>query len=154
MTEIVAQPGTHEIVITRTFDAPRELVYRAYTDPDLISRWWGARDDETVVDVLEVRPGGRWRFVTKGPDSEDAFHGVIHDAVQPERIVQTFEYEGVPGHVCLETMVLEDVGGGRTKVTGTSVFQSVSDRDGMVGSGMEGGVRETYDRLEELLKTL
>ncbi|HYT09821.1 MAG TPA: SRPBCC family protein [Mycobacteriales bacterium] len=155
MTEIIAEPARQEIVITRVFDAPRELVYRAYTDPDLIRRWWGPRRYETVVDTLEVRPGGRWRFLNREADgTEHGFHGVIHDAVAPERIVMTFEYEGAPGHVALDTAVLTDAGDGRTRVTATSVFQSLEDRDAMVASGMEGGARETYDRLEELLKTL
>jgi len=155
VTEIIAEPARQEIVITRVFDAPRELVYRAYTDPDLIRRWWGPRRYETVVDTLEVRPGGRWRFLNREADgTEHGFHGVIHDAVAPERIVMTFEYEGAPGHVALDTAVLTDAGDGRTRVTATSVFQSLEDRDAMVASGMEGGARETYDRLEELLKTL
>jgi uncharacterized protein YndB with AHSA1/START domain len=154
VTEIIVEPGKQEIVITRTFDAPRELVYRAYTDPDLIPRWWGPRQYETVVDRLEPRQGGVWRFLNRDADgTEYAFHGVIHEA-SPERIVQTFEFEGEPGHVALDTAVLEDAGGGRTRVTATSVFQSVADRDGMVASGMESGARETYDRLAELLKTL
>ncbi len=153
MTEIVVEPGKQEIVMTRTFDAPRELVYRAYTDPDLIPRWWGPSEYETVVDKLDARPGGQWRFVHRDAEgNEYAFHGVIH-AASPEQIVQTFEFEGVPGHVALDTATLEDLGG-RTKVTATSVFQSLADRDGMVASGMEGGARETYDRLAELLKTL
>ena len=153
MTELTVEPGKQEIVITRTFNAPRELVYRAYTDPDLIPRWWGPREYETVVDKLDPRPGGVWRFLNRGADgTEYGFHGVIHDA-SPEQIVQTFEFEGAPGHVALDTAVFEDLGG-RTKVTATSVFQSVEDRDAMVASGMEGGARETYDRLAELLKTL
>ena len=106
-----------------------------------------------MVDKLDARPGGQWRFVHRDAEgNEYAFHGVIH-AASPEQIVQTFEFEGVPGHVALDTATLEDLGG-RTKVTATSVFQSLADRDGMVASGMEGGARETYDRLAELLKTL
>ena len=150
--KVVADPGTHEIVITRSFDAPRELVFKAFTDPEAVTRWWGLRDTETVVDELEARPGGRWRFVERSGDGgEDAFHGVYHDAVAPERIVYTFEFEGMPGHVLLETIVFEDQGG-RTLMTDTSVFQSVSDRDGMLQSGMETGAAESFARLDDYLR--
>ena len=153
MTEVLVAPGKQEIVMSRTFDAPRELVYRAYTDPDLIPRWWGPRYLTTTVDSLDARAGGSWRFLQRDAEgNEYGFHGVFHD-VTPERIVQTFEFEGMPGHVALDSAVLEDVDG-RTKVTVTSVFQSLEDRDGMVESGMESGARETWERLEELLKTL
>jgi uncharacterized protein YndB with AHSA1/START domain len=153
MTEVLVEPGKQGIVMSRTFDAPRELVYRAYTDPDLIPRWWGPRYLTTTVASLDARAGGTWRFLQRDPDgNEYGFHGVFHD-VTPERIVQTFEFEGMPGHVALDTAVLEDVDG-RTKVTVISVFQSIEDRDGMVESGMESGARETWERLEELLKTL
>jgi uncharacterized protein YndB with AHSA1/START domain len=153
MTEVLVEPGKQGIVMSRTFDAPRELVYRAYTDPDLIPRWWGPRYLTTTVAALDARAGGTWRFLQRDPDgNEYGFHGVFHD-VTPERIVQTFEFEGMPGHVALDTAVLEDVDG-RTKVTVISVFQSIEDRDGMVESGMESGARETWERLEELLKTL
>jgi uncharacterized protein YndB with AHSA1/START domain len=148
--KVVADPGTHEIVITRSFDAPRDLVFKAFTDPEAVAQWWGLRDTETVVDELEARPGGRWRFVEKSGDGEHAFHGVFHDAVTPERIVYTFEYEGIPGHVLLETITLEERDG-RTHMTDSSVFQSVADRDGMLQSGMESGAAESMDRLEEYL---
>jgi uncharacterized protein YndB with AHSA1/START domain len=153
-TTIVAEPGTQEVVISRVFDAPRELVYRAYTDPSLIPDWWGPDQYRTTVDEMEVRPGGRWRFVQVAEDGgEHAFHGVYHDATGPERLVQTFEYEGAPGNVLLETMTFEDVGG-KTKVTGTSVFQSVAARDGMLAAGMTDGARRTYERLAELVAKL
>jgi uncharacterized protein YndB with AHSA1/START domain len=149
--KVVADPGTQEIVITRSFDAPRELVFRAFTEPDAVRRWWGLANSETVVDQLEARPGGRWRFVERdGEGNEDAFHGVYHDLQAPERIVYTFEYEGMPGHVLLETIVLEDQDG-KTLMTDTSVFQSVSDRDGMLQSGMETGAAESFARLDDYL---
>jgi uncharacterized protein YndB with AHSA1/START domain len=153
-TNIVAEPGKQLVVITRTFDAPRELVFKAYTDPKLIPQWWGPRYLTTTIDKLEARPGGIWRFVQRAPDGgQHAFHGVIHDIVQPERIVETFEYEGVPGHVALDTATFEERDG-KTTVTSTSVFQSVEDRDGMVQSGMESGVVEGNERLDELLAKL
>ena len=149
--KLVADPGSHEITITRSFDTPRDQVFKAFTDPEAVAQWWGLRGAETTVEELEARPGGRWRFVSRGGDgSEDAFHGVYHDAVAPERIVYTFEYEGMPGHVLLETIVLEDQDG-KTLLTDSSVFQSVGDRDGMLQSGMESGAAESYRRLDEYL---
>ena len=153
-TEFIIEPGRQDIVIKRVFDAPREVVFRAFTDPALIPDWWGPRRLETIVDVMEVRPGGRWRFINREPNGGDyGFHGIFHDIVAPERVTQTFEFEGVPGHVSLDTATLEDVGG-KTLFTATSVFQSVEDRDGMVASGMESGARETYERLAEVIEGL
>lgn len=151
---VVVEPGKQEIFMTRMFDAPRELVFKAYTDPALIARWWGLRQNTTLIDEMEARPGGKWRFVERDPDGQEfAFHGVYHDVVAAERIVQTFEFEGMAGHVVMETSTFEDVGG-KTKVIAQSIFQSVADRDGMVASGMEYGAEEGYQRLDELLATL
>ena len=122
------------------------------TSAENIPRWWGPRDIETVVDVYEPRPGGRWRFVN--PDHGTAFHGVYHDVVAPERTVSTFEFEGMPGHVLLESVTLTDLGDGRTRLRNVSVYQSLADRDGMVASGMEHGMKAGYDRLEQMLATL
>lgn len=145
------EPGKQEIVMTRTFDAPRDLVFKTMTDPNLIPRWWGPRYLTTTVDEMDLRPGGRWRYLQRDPQgNEHAFHGVYHDITAPERLVFTFEYEGVPGHVLLDTVTLEEVDG-KTRLTDQSVFQSVADRDGMVQSGMESGATEMMDRLEELL---
>src|SRR4029453_15893669 len=108
----VPDPGTQQIVVTRSFAAPRELVFKAFTDPDAVRRWWGSRDNETIVDELEARPGGRWRFVQRsGGGKRNGFHGVFHEATAPERIVYTFEWEGLPGHVLLETVTLEEQDG-------------------------------------------
>jgi len=149
--KVVVEPGKQEVKMTRVFDAPRELVFRAHTDPKAIPRWWGQRNSKTTVDKMEVRDGGRWRFVERGSDGQaHGFHGVYHAIVAPERIVQTFEFEGVPGHVLLETLDFEERGG-VTTLTSQSVYQSVEDRDGMVQSGMEDGANESMDRLEELL---
>jgi len=153
-TEIIIEPGRQDIVIRRVFDAPRDVVFRAITDPTLIPNWWGPRRYETIVDRMEVRPGGQWRFLNRDAEgNEYAFKGVYHDIVAPERVVQTFEFEGVPGHVSLDTATLEEVDG-KTKFVSVSVFQSIEDRDGMVQSGMEGGARETYDRLAEVIEGL
>jgi uncharacterized protein YndB with AHSA1/START domain len=156
-TTITAEPGKQEILITREFDAPRELVFKAYTDPQLIPQWWGPRNLSTEVDKLDLRPGGQWRFLNRDAQgNEYGFHGVYHEVLAPERIIDTFEFEGLPekGHVTLETMKLEELPGGRTRLIAQSVFQSVADRDGMLQSGMEAGVHDTYDRLAELLKKM
>jgi uncharacterized protein YndB with AHSA1/START domain len=151
-TRIIAEPGKQEIVITRIFDAPRELVFKAYTDPKRIPQWWGPKRLTTIVKKMDVRPGGIWRFVQRDADgNEYAFRGVYHDILSPSLIVATFEFEGAPGHVSLETAVFEDIGG-RTKMRSRSVFQTVDDRDEMLKEGMEEGVIETMDRFAELLE--
>ena len=147
-------PSDREIVMTRVFDAPRELVWKAYTDPAAIPQWWGPRRHATTVDKMDVRPGGAWRYVSRDADgNEYAFRGEYREVVPPERIVATFEFEPMPGHVSVETLTLVEHDG-KTTLTNTSVFDSVEDRDGMLQSGMEEGVRETYDRLAEYLETL
>ncbi len=152
--DIVAPPGKQEIIITRTFDAPRALVFKAFTDPALIPKWWGPARLTTVVEKMDVRPGGIWRFVQHDAEgNEYAFHGVYHDIAAPERLVYTFEWEGMPGHAMLETVTFEEHDG-KTKVTDTAVFQTVEDRDGMIESGMEGGATESMDRMAELLATM
>lgn len=148
---LVAEPGKQEIVITQVLNAPRERVFKTCTDPILIPRWWGPRNLTTTVDKMDVRPGGVWRFVQRDADgNEYAFKGVYHDITPSERLVFTFEFEGMPGHVLLETMTFEE-DDGKAKLTDRSVFQTVEDRDGMLESGMEEGATETMDRLAELL---
>ena len=145
----VSTPTEREIVIEREFDAPRERVFAAFVDPELVPRWWALRIDTTVVDEMDVRPGGRWRFRTSAPDGEHAFRGVYREISPPERVVQTFEYEGMPGHVCVETIEFEDLGG-RTRMVNTSLVHLAEERDAML-EAMEPGAAETLDRLEELL---
>ncbi|MEJ7876856.1 MAG: SRPBCC family protein [Solirubrobacterales bacterium] len=142
--------GEREIKIERVFDAPRDRVFAAMTDPELIPQWWGPREYETKVDVMDVRPGGQWRFVHVGPEGEIGFRGTYREVTPPERIVQTFEWEGMPGHISVETMEFEDLGD-RTRIHGTSLFHTQEERDGMLASGMEGGLQETYQRLDEIL---
>ena len=156
-TKVIAEPGKQEIVITREFDAPRELVFKAITDPKLIPQWWGPSRLSTTVDKMDVQPGGQWRFTHRDDQgNEYAFHGVYHEILAPERIIDTFEFEGLPetGHVALETMKLEELPGGRTRLTTQSIYQSVADRDGTLQSGMEEGVNDTYNRLSEILTKL
>lgn len=151
-TEIIIEPGKQDIVFKREFDAPRDIVFRALTDPALIPSWWGPRAYKTIVDEMEARVGGRWRFITRSDTFETGFHGVYHE-VSVERIVQTTEWEGMPGHVGLETATLEEHDG-RTSLTAIALFPSVEDRDANVANGMEAGSRETYDRLDELVRGL
>ena len=149
--QVVAEPGRQEIIITRLFDAPPKLVFEAFTDPDAIPLWWGLRSSETIVDQMDARPGGSWRYLNRDANgNESGFHGVYHDVASPERLVYTFEWEGMPGHVLLETVTFEEQDG-KTRMTDRSVFQSLEDRDGMLSSGMEGGAGEAMDRLDELL---
>lgn len=143
-----------EIQITREFDAPRELVFKAMTDPALLARWWGPRRYRTVVDMMDARPGGKWRMRNIAADGgEHAFRGEFREVVPPERVVWTFEYEPLPGHVSVETMTLVERDG-RTTLIVRNVFASQEDRDGMVDSGMESGARESYERLDEVLAEL
>ena len=152
--KVVAEPGRQDILITRSFDAPRALVWRALTEPELQARWFGLDETTTEVDPTEVRTGTPWRIVEKTESGETfAFRGVHHDVQAPERVVRTFEFEGMPGHVSLETLTLEEVDG-RTEYRVVTLFQSVEDRDGMVASGMELGMEQSLDKLEKLLRTL
>ncbi|MBX3056849.1 MAG: SRPBCC family protein [Anaerolineae bacterium] len=153
-TIITAEPGKQELFITREFEAPRELVFRAHTDPDLYAQWLGPRGLTTTFEIFEPVSGGRWRFTQKDEAGNAyAFHGVNHEVKAPERLIGTFEYEGLPesGHVILETAVFEELPNGRSRIRSHSVFQSVADRDGMIESGMEHGVNEGYERLDEIL---
>ncbi|NGO06468.1 TIGR03086 family protein [Streptomyces sp. HC44] len=152
-TLIVADPALPTIVITREFDAPPERVFRAYTDPDLVVQWLGPRRLTMRIDRYEARTGGSYRYVhSEDNGTEYGFHGVFHEVRPHERIVQTFTFEGFPDGVSLETALFEDLGG-RTRVTTRSLMDSIEARDTMIKSGMEGGVREGYERLDELLRS-
>lgn len=153
-TSTLTLPSDRELVMERVFNDPRELVFKAYTDPDLIPKWWGPRKYTTTVDKMDVKVGGVWRFVQRDTaGNEYAFHGEYREIAPPKRLAYTFEFEGMPGHVLLETVTLEEHDG-QTKVTVTSLFPSVEDRDGMLQSGMEQGANESQERLAELLKTM
>jgi uncharacterized protein YndB with AHSA1/START domain len=153
-TQITAEPGIPQITITREFDAPRDLVFRAYTDPELLVQWLGPRDLTMTIDHYDARDGGTWRYVsTDARGNEYGFHGVFHGDPSPDRAVQTFEFEGAPGHVSLDTLTLHERDG-KTLARTVSSFQSVQDRDAMVASGMEHGVHDSHERLAELLPRL
>ena len=147
----VTTPSDREIRIERIFDAPRDRVFAALTDPELIPQWWGPRGMTATVDRFDVRAGGDWRIVLRGEDgAEEAFRGSYREVTPPERIVQTFEWEPMAGYVVLETLTLEDLGE-QTKLVNVSLFFATEERDGMLASGMERGINETYERLDELL---
>jgi uncharacterized protein YndB with AHSA1/START domain len=147
----LTMPSAREIVIERVFDAPRELVFKMFTDPTAIPRWWGPRRLTTTVETMDVRPGGAWRFVQRDPDgAEFAFRGEYREVAPPHRLVSTFEFEGFPGHVMLDTTTFEEQHG-KTKLTSTLLYASVGDRDGHLQSGMEPGMRESHERFAELL---
>jgi uncharacterized protein YndB with AHSA1/START domain len=149
----VTVPGDREIRIERIFNAPRERVWRACTDPSLVAQWWG-RGNKLVVERMEVERGGHWRFVEHSPHGVHGFEGRYREVTPPERVVQTFEWDGMPGHVCVETVTFEDLGDGRTKVVTTSLFHTTAERDGMLKSGMEQGVNESHAALDRLLARL
>jgi len=149
--KLIAEPGKQEIITTHRFEAPRELVFRAHTDPTLIPSWWGPKSMTTWIDQMDIRPGGAWRFIQQDPDGRQyAFHGIYHEIVPARRLVYTFEFEGMPGHVLLEALTFEQQDG-CTLLTGHSVFQSVEDRDGMLYSSLQIGTSESMDYLAELL---
>ena len=153
-TRIDAPAGVPFIEMTREFDASRDLVFRAYTDPDLLVQWLGPRAYTMTIDTYEPRDGGKWRYVHSDADGNAwGFHGVFHGEQTPDGMLQTFEFEGAPGHVSLERLTLEERDG-RTIARTHSVYQSVEARDAMVESGMEDGVNDGYERLDELLARL
>lgn len=149
----VTTPTDREIRTERIFDAPRERVWRAFTDPGLVAQWWG-RGNKLVIERMEVERGGHWRYVEHGPEGVHGFEGRYREVTPPERLVQTFEWDGMPGHVAVQTTILEDLADGRTKVITVSLFHTTEERDGMVGSGMEHGLNQSYAALERVLDTL
>jgi uncharacterized protein YndB with AHSA1/START domain len=143
-------PSDREIRIERIFNAPRERLWKALTDPAQVAQWWG-RGNKLVVERMEVERGGHWRFVEHAPEGTQGFEGRFAEVTPPERVVQTFEWDGMPGHVALETMTLEDLGDGRTKLVTVSLFHTTMDRDGMLQSNMAEGVNQSYTALDQLL---
>ena len=153
-TQIDVPAGVPFIDIEREFDAPRDLVFKAWTDPALLVQWLGPRKYKMTIDEYEPRDGGRWRYVHSDDEGNSfGFHGVFHGDQTPDGMLQTFEFEGWPGHVSLESLVFEERDG-KTVVRNHSVYQSIEARDAMVESGMESGMNDGFDRLDDLLARL
>jgi uncharacterized protein YndB with AHSA1/START domain len=152
-TTVTAEPGKQELFITRDFDAPRELVFKAHIDPDLYMQWVGPHGMTMSIEKWECHEGGSYQFTHERGGHTYSFFGVYHEVLRPERIIGTFEFDGLPerGHVILGTTKFEELPDGRCRLVHQSVFQSVADRDGMVQSGMERGVTDGYEKLDELL---
>ena len=152
-TSIVTTPGAREIRIERVFNAPREVVWRAMTEPKLVAEWWG-RGNKLDVERLEVAKGGHWRYVEHHDGGSDGFEGRFAEVVRPERMVQTFEWDGMPGYPCRNTATFEDLGDGRTRFVATSLFFTTEERDGMIQSGMEQGMNQSYAHLDTVLEKI
>lgn len=151
-TRIEADPALPTIRITRDFAAPRDLVFRAWTEPELVARWLGPRSITNRIDTWDLRTGGSWRYASlRGGEVIASFFGSFHEIRDGERIVQTFTYEGVPDGVCLETVTFEDLGDGRTRTVTLSLIDTLEARDAMLASGMEVGVVEGYEKIDEIL---
>ncbi len=149
----VTTPSDREIRVERIFAAPRERVWRAMTDPALVAQWWG-RGNRLVIERDEVVRGGHWRYVEHADDGVHGFEGRYREVVAPERVVRTFEWDGMPGHVAVETATLEELGDGRTRLVSVSLFHTAAERDGMLHSGMEGGMNESYAALDRVLAAM
>ncbi len=150
---VLTTPSDREIHIERVFDAPREFVWRAFTEPELVAQWWG-RGNKLVIERMDVERGGHWRYVEHSPDGTHGFEGRYREVSPPERLVWTFEWDGMPGHVAVDTTTFEDLGDGRTKVVTTSLFHTTEERDGMLNSGMQTGLDQSYAALDRLLAQL
>ena len=151
---VVTLPSDTEILLTRMVDAPRELVFRAYTDPKAIPQFWGPRKYTTIVDKMDVRPGGVWRFIQRDEEgNEFAFNGMYREVKAPEKLVHTFEFEPQAGHIAVEHVTFEDLGN-KTRIVDLMSFDNKEDRDGMVESGMESGASELWDRFEEMVQSM
>ena len=147
----VTTPDPREIRIERIFDAPRDRVWRAFTEPELLAQWWG-RGNKLEIERFELVRGGHWRFVEHGPEGgSQGFEGRFREVTPKERIVQTFEWDGMPGYPVVNTATFEDLGDGRTRIVTTSLFYTPEERDGMLSSGMEGGLNQSYEALDRLL---
>lgn len=149
----ITTPSDREIHIERVFNAPRDRVWKALTDPALVAQWWG-RGNKVEIERMELQRGGHWRIVEHGPQGKHGFEGRYREVTPPERVVQTFEWDGMPGHVVVETMTLEDLGDGRTKLVNVSLFHTTEERDGMLQSGMEQGLNQSYAALDKVLAGL
>lgn len=155
-TEIKSEPGKQELFIIREFEAPRELLFRAYTEADLYEKWVGPKGMKMWVERMDAVEGGSFKFVHERDGNQYTFFGVYHEVTKPERIIGTFEFDGLPerGHVIMGTTKFEELPNGRSRMVHQSVFQSVEDRDGMIASGMERGVNDGYEKLDALFEQM
>lgn len=149
----VSLPSDREIRTERILNAPLDKVWRAYSEPELLKQWWG-RGNKVDIEKFEFERGGHWRLVEHSDGGTHGFEGRIREIVPKQRIVQTFEWDGMPGHVLVDTATFEDMGDGRTKVVSLSLFHTTEERDGMYHSGMADGMKQSYAALEKLLATL
>lgn len=149
-TARVTTPTDREIHAEGIFNAPRARVWQAFTDPKLVAQWWG-RGNKLVIERMEVERGGHWRYIEHSPDGPHGFEGRYREVTPPQRLVQTFEWDGMPGYVMIETVNFEDLGDGRTRVVTTMLAHTTEERDGMLNSGMEEGMNQSYAALDKLL---
>jgi uncharacterized protein YndB with AHSA1/START domain len=152
-TTTVTEPSDREIRIERIFNASRDLVWRTFTDPALVARWWG-RGNNLDVERMEVERGGHWRYVEHAPDGDAGFEGRYREVTPPERIVRTFEWDGMPGYVSVGSAEFEDLGDGRTRLVDTTLFFTKAERDGMLQAGVDEGISRSYAALDEVLASL
>jgi uncharacterized protein YndB with AHSA1/START domain len=150
---IITTPAEREVRIERIFNAPRDRVWDAFTKRELIAQWWG-RGNKLTIEKFDVQRGGHWRFVEHSDQGDHGFEGRYREVTPKSRIVQTFEWDGMPAHVAIETVELEDLGDGRTRIVNTSLFHTKEERDGMLQSGMEGGLNQSYEALDRVLAAL
>lgn len=150
---LVVEREKLQFTMSRVINAPIEKVWKAYTDPEAVAKWWGQRASETIIDEMDVRVGGKWRYIQREKDgTEYAFNGEYKEVEAPTKLVSTFEFEPMPGHITTDHLTLESLPDGRTKITAVSTFDNVEDLDGMIASGMEGGAEESWDQLQELVE--
>jgi uncharacterized protein YndB with AHSA1/START domain len=150
---LVVDRETKSFSMSRIFNAPRDLVFKVYTDPKLVPQWWGPRYLTTTVEKLDVRVGGAWRFVQRDAEgNEFAFNGIFKVVKPPERLEYTFEFEPMAGHISTDALYFEELPDGRTRIAARTTFDSLDDLEGMLQTGMESGAVESWDRLEEVLR--
>src|SRR5664279_4926436 len=145
-----AAKGDREIHIERVFSAPRERVWSAFAEPDLIAQWWG-RGNQLDVERWEFEVGGHWRFVEHHDDGVDGFEGRFREITPPERLIYTFDWDGMPAYVSIDIVTFEDLGDGRTMVVTDAQFHTPEERDGMLAPGAERGLSASYATLDALL---
>lgn len=162
MTKTTRDPATgmtvstqrdREIHTERIVNAPRDRVWRAFTEPELVAQWWG-RGNKLEIECLEVEKGGHWRFVEHADGEAHGFEGRFREVTPPERLVYTFEWDGMPGYVAIDTTTFEDLGDGRTKIVSDTLFHTTEERDGMLNAGMAQGMQESYEALDALLERM